>query len=114
VPGRVSLKLTVKSLKRGRIVISGRLLVDGTVFPRATVELYVGNRRVATVRTNSAGRFTVRKKIKRKTRYRALVAFVGDLASCPAPALPGVPQGCQSATLSFVATSNTVTARKRK
>lgn len=114
VPGRVSLRLTAKSLKRGRVVISGRLLVDGSPFPGVSVDLFVGSKRAATVRTNSAGRFTVRKRIKKKTRYRALGVFVGDLPSCPAPALPGVPQGCRSATISFVATSNTVTARRRK
>jgi hypothetical protein len=114
VPGRVSLKLTVKSLKRGRIIISGRLLVSGSPFRGASVELYVGNRRVARVRTNAAGRFTVKKRIKKKTRYRSLVAFVGDLPACPAPPLPGVPQGCKSATISFVATSKTVTARRRR
>ncbi len=114
VPGRVSLKLTVKNLKHGRIVISGRLLVDGQGFRGASVELYVGNRKVATVRTNATGRFTVKKRIKKKTRYRGLTAFVGDLASCPGAPLPGVPRGCGSATISFVATSNTVTGRKRK
>jgi len=114
VPGRVSLKLTVKSLKHGRIVISGRLLVSGQPFRGATVELYVGNRKVATVKTNGSGRFTVKKRIKKKTRYRSLVAYVADLASCPAAALPGVPQGCKTATISFVATSNSVTGRKRK
>ena len=114
VPGRVSLKLTAKSLRRGRVVITGRLLVDGQGFRGATVELYVGNRKVGSVRTNATGRFTFRKRIKRKTRWRSLVAFVGELASCPGAALPGVPQGCRSATVSFVATSNTVTGRRRR
>jgi hypothetical protein len=114
VPGRVSLKLTGKSLKRGRIVISGRLLVDGTAFPGASVELYVGNRKVKTLRTNRTGRFTYSKRIKKKTRYRALVTFVGDLVSCPATPLPTVPQGCKTATVSFVATSNSVLVRRRR
>jgi len=114
VPGRVSLKLTAKSLKRGRIIISGRLLISGSPFRGATVELYVGNRKVATVKTNASGRFTVKKRIRKKTRYRGLVVYVGNLAACPAPALPGVPQGCKSATLSFGTTSNTVTARRRR
>jgi hypothetical protein len=114
VPGRVSLKLSVKSLRHGRIVISGQLLVSGSPFRGAKVELYVGNRKVATATTNATGRFTVKKRIKKKTKYRGLVAFVGSFASCPAPALPGVPQGCKSATIAFVATSNTVTARRRR
>ncbi len=114
VPGRVSLTLAAKSLKHGKVVISGRLLVDGSPFGGATIELYVGNKKVATTKSKASGRFTFNKRIKKKTRYRTLVAFVGDLASCPAAALPGVPQGCKSATISFVATSNSVTARKRK
>jgi hypothetical protein len=114
VPGRVSLKLKAKSLRRGRVTITGQLLVSGRPFRGATVELYVGNRKVATRTTNAAGRFTVKKRIKRKTRWRGLVAFVGELAACPAPALPGVPQGCKNATISFVATSNLATGRKRK
>jgi len=115
VPGRVSLKLAGKSLKGGRVIISGRLLVDGQAFRGASVELYVGNKKVATVKTNSTGRFTIRKKIKKKTRYRALVTVVGDLTSgCPATPLPSVPQGCKTATISFIAVSNSVLARRRK
>jgi hypothetical protein len=114
VPGRVSLKLKATSLKHGRIVITGKLLVSGSPFRGATIELYVGSRKVATARTKPNGTFTIKKRIKKKTRYRALVAFVGGLASCPDNALPGVPQGCKTATISFVATSNAVTARKRK
>lgn len=115
VPGSVSLKLKAKSLKHGRVAITGRLLVSGSGFRAATIELYVGNKKVATAKTKPNGNFTFKtRKIKKKTRFRALVAFVGGLASCPADALPGVPKGCQSATISFVATSNTVTGRKRK
>jgi hypothetical protein len=114
VPGRVSLKLTGKSLKRGRIIVSGRLLVDGQAVQGASVELYVGNKKVKTLRTNRTGRFTYSKRIKKKTRYRALVTVVADLASCPATPLPSVPQGCKTATLSFVATSNSVLVRRRR
>jgi hypothetical protein len=114
VPGRVSLKLAAKSFRHGRIVLSGRLLVDGRAFPRATVDIYVGNKRVARVKTNSTGRFTVRKRIKKKTRYRAVVTVVGDLASCTATPLPSVPQGCKTSTIAFVAASNTVLARRRR
>jgi hypothetical protein len=114
VPGRISFKLTVKSLRRGRIILSGRLLAAGFVVRGATIDIYVGNRRVARTRTNNTGRFTVRKRIRKKTRYRASTTFIGLLQSCPSPPLPGVPQGCKSATLSFVANSNSVTARRRR
>ncbi len=116
VPGRISFKLAVKSLRHGRIILSGRLLADGQPIPRAQVDIYVGTRRVARVRTNASGRFTVRKRIKRKTRYQAIVTFVAELAQCPAPPLPptSVPQGCKSATIGFTAISNRVTARRRR
>ena len=115
VPGSVSLKLKAKSLKHGRVAITGRLLVSGSGFRAATIELYVGNKKVATAKTKPNGNVTFKtRKIKKKTKFRALVVYVGGLASCPADALPGVPQGCKTATISFVATSNSVTARKRK
>jgi hypothetical protein len=114
VPGKVSLKLSAKSLRHGKAIISGRLLVDGKPFPGATVDLYVGSRRVARVKTKANGRFSVTKRIRKKTRYRALVAYVGDLAGCPAPPLPTVPQGCRTATIGFGAVSNGVTARRRR
>jgi hypothetical protein len=113
VPGKVSLTATVKSLKHGRIIISGRLLVDNLIVRGATVEFYVGNKKVGQVKTNATGRFTFRKKIKKKTRFTLETIGVAELSSCPAPPIPGVPQGCKTATLSFFAQKN-VTARRRK
>ena len=114
VPGKVSLKLNAKSLRRGRAILSGRLLVDGTPFGGATVDLYVGTRRVARVKTKANGRFSVTKRIRKRTRYRGLVAYVGDLDSCPAEALPMAPLGCRAATASFGAVSNEATAQRRR
>jgi hypothetical protein len=114
VPGRVSLTLKSQSKRRGVVIITGKLLIEGQAFQGATVELYVGSKKVGSAKTKRNGTFSFRKRIKKKTRYRALVTFVGDLASCPAPALPGVPQGCKTGTLSFIATSRTVTARRRR
>jgi hypothetical protein len=117
VPGRVSLTLTSKSLKRGRVILSGRLLVDGRPFPGATIDLYVGQRRVGRVRTNRAGRYTFRKRIRKKTRYQTLVTVVGDLPAPPcAVTTPpfATAQGCKTTTISFVAASRRVTARRRR
>lgn len=117
VPGRVSFTLTAKSLRRGRVILSGRLLVDGQAFPNATIDLYVGTRRVGRTKTNRAGRFTFRKRIRKKTRYQTLVAVFGDLTVPPCPATtPPLPtaQGCKTATTSFVAVSRRVTARRRR
>jgi hypothetical protein len=115
VPGRVSLSVASKSLKRGRVIISGRLLMNGSPVRGASVSLYVGNRRLVTVRTNARGQYSIRRKIKKKTRFTVatLPIGIGDLPSCPAPALPFIPQGCKTATFSLYA-ENTVTARRKK
>ena len=116
VPGRVSLTLTVKRLKHRVVLLQGRLLVDGAPFPGATVELYTPGKNavVGKGKTNRSGRFSIRKKLKKKTRFYAQVVLLTDLTSCPAPALPGVPQGCKTATLSFAATSKNVLAKPKR
>jgi hypothetical protein len=114
VPGRVSLTVKSKSLKKGRVVISGKLLVDGRPYRGAEIELYIGNKKVGSARTNASGSYTFRKKIKKKTRFGVQVLELADLAlPCPAPGLPGVPQGCRSASISFF-TFNIVTAKRRR
>lgn len=115
VPGRVSLTMATKSLKRGVVIVSGRLLVDGRAFGGALVELYKpgSDKRVGKGKTNGKGKYAIRIKIKKKTRLLGQVLFLGDLQACPAPPLPGVPQGCKTATLSFFAVK-IVTARRKK
>jgi hypothetical protein len=121
VPGRVSLTMKSKSLKRGRVTISGRLLVNGRPYRGATIELYVPGRRasdpprkVAETRTNARGNYTFRRKIRKRTRFSAQVLEIADLTlPCPAPGIPGVPQGCTTATVSFFA-FDVVTARRRR
>jgi hypothetical protein len=116
VPGRVSLTLTVKRLKHGVVLLQGRLLVDGAPFPGATVELFTPGKSAAVGKgkTNRTGRYSIRKKIKKKTRYHAEVIFIGQLAACPAAPLPGVPQGCKTGTISFAATTKNVLARPKR
>jgi hypothetical protein len=121
VPGRVSLTMKSKSLKRGRVTITGKLLVDGRPYRGATIELYVPGRRasdpprkVAETRTNAQGNYTFRRKIKKRTRFIAQVLELADLTlPCPAPGIPGVPQGCRTATISFF-TFAQVTSRRRR
>jgi hypothetical protein len=114
VPGRVALTIKAKSLKRGRVTISGKLLIDGRPYRGVVIELYVGQKKVGTARTNASGSYTFRKKIKKKTRFGVQVLELADLAlPCPASPLPGVPQGCKTATISFFA-FNIVTARRRR
>ena len=115
IPGRVSLTMKTKSLKHGRVIVSGKLAVDGQTFAGGLIELYKpgSDKRIGKGRTNGKGNYTIRIKIKKKTRVIAQVLFLGDLASCPAPGLPGVPQGCKSATVSFFAVK-IGTARHKK
>jgi hypothetical protein len=127
VPGRVSLTMKSKSLKRGRVIISGKLLVGGRPYRGATIELVVpckrnartcptGQKTVARTRTNAQGNYTFQRKIKKRTRFGAEVLELADLAlPCPAPPLPPnlVPQGCKGATISFFA-FKIVTARHRR
>lgn len=114
VPGRVALTVKSKSLKKGRVTISGKLLVNGRPYRGAVIELYVGNKKVGQARTNASGSYTFRKKIRKKTRFGVQVLELTDLAlPCPGPPLPGVPQGCKTATISFFA-FNIVTARRKR
>jgi len=115
VPGRVGLTMTTKSLKHGVVIVSGRLLVDGQAFGGALVELYKpgSSKRIGKAKTNGSGKYTIRIKVKKRTRIFAQVLWLGDLQSCPAPPLPGVPQGCKTATLSFFAVK-VVTARRKR
>jgi hypothetical protein len=107
--------MKTKSLKRGVVIVSGRLLVDGRAFGGALVELYKpgSSKRIGKARTNGRGNYSIRIKIKKKTRVLAQVFFLGDLPSCPAPGLPGVPQGCKTATLSFFAAKIVIARRKK-
>ncbi len=115
VPGRVALTMATKSLKHGIVIVSGRLLVDGQAFGGGLVELYRpgSNKRVGKARTNGKGKYTIRIKIKKKTVLLGQVLFLGDLPACPAPPLPGVQQGCKTASLSFFAVQIAAARRKR-
>ena len=115
VPGRVGLTMTTKSLKHGVVIVSGRLTVDGQAFGGGQVELFVnnGSKRIGKGKTKANGKYSIRIKIKKKTRVLAQVLFLGDLPGCPAPPLPGVPQGCKTGSLSFFAVK-IGTARRKK
>ena len=115
IPGRVSLTMATKSLKHGVVIVSGRLMVDGQSFAGGLVELYKpgSDKRIGKGRTKANGKYSIRIKIKKKTRLLGQVLFLGDLPACPAPPLPGVPQGCKTASLSFFAVK-IVTARRKK
>ena len=99
VPGQVGLTMTTKSLKHGVVIVSGRLVVDGQAFGGGLVELYKPGApsAIGKARTKANGKYSIRIKIKKKTRLLAQVLFLGDLPACPAPPLPGVPQGCKTA-----------------
>jgi hypothetical protein len=105
--------MATKSLKHGVVIVSGRLTVDGQAFGGGLVELYKGSKRIGKAKTKANGKYSIRIKIKKKTRLLSQVFFVGDLPGCPAPPLPGVPQGCKTGSLSFFA-FKIGTARRKK
>lgn len=113
VPRSVSLSLTVKRLKHGVVILSGRLSVDGSGISGPRVEFFVGNKRVGRATLKPPGRYTFRTRIKRKTRFQARLDIVGSLASCPAPGI-GAPQGCKTASLWISAKSKTVAVKPKK
>lgn len=115
VPGKVTLTLTVKRLKHGVVLLQGRLLADGKPFAGALIELYTPGKLfpVGRGRTGSSGRFTIRKRIKKKTRFNASTVPLKLLSACPGPPI-GAPLGCTTATESFVATTGNVVAKPRR
>jgi hypothetical protein len=112
VPASVSLSLAVKRLKRGVVLLQGRLSVDGSGIFGPRVEFYVRNRRVGRATLRPPGRYSFRTRIKRKTRFQARVNIIGNLSRCPAPAVSAAP--CRTASLWIVARSRTVLARPKK
>jgi hypothetical protein len=114
-PGKLSLTLTVKRLKHGVVLLKGRLLADGKPFAGAPMELYTPGKLnpVGKAKTGSGGRFTIRKRIKKKTRFYATTVPVKPLTSCPAPPI-GAPQGCTTATESLVAVTGNILAKPRR
>jgi hypothetical protein len=118
VPGRVSFSVKAKGLKRpkGYVLISGKVLVDGKAVGGAAVQIFRVpnlNKPIKNVKTKANGTFSFRKKFARRTVLYAIAVKVEPLAACPAPALPGVPGGCQTATRSFGA-GMFFTAKPRK
>src|SRR5262249_10580913 len=81
IPGRVGLTMKTKSLKHGRVIVTGRLTVDGSPFRGGLVELYKpgSDKRIGKAKTNAKGNYTIRIKIKKKTRLIGQVLFLGDL-----------------------------------
>ena len=120
VPGRVSFSVKTKALKRprGNVLISGTVLVDGKPVGGPRIQIYRVpnlNKAIKTVTTKANGTFAFRKKFTRRTVLFAIAVKVEPLAACPAPALPGVPGGCQTATRSCgAATFFTAKPRTRR
>lgn len=109
----VNLSMNVKRLKRGVVVLQGRLIVDGSGIWGPSLDIYSGNRRVGRARVTQPGRYSFRKRIKRKTRFQARINFIGEFSSCFAPPI-GAPQGCRTASLWVFGRSRTVVAKPRR
>lgn len=121
VPGRVSLSTKTKKLKRGVVQISGRLLVDGKGVGGVKISFYRVpnlNKPFASAKTKANGQFVLRRKFKKKTLLLAITPtepiLARDLGACPLTALPGVPQGCKTATMAFIAASVVIASPRKK
>ncbi len=114
-PGKVALSLTVTRLRHGVVLLQGKLLADGKPFSGAPIELYTPGKvnAVGKGTTSSSGRFSIRKRLKKKTRFYATTVPLKSLPSCTAAPI-GAPQGCLTATESFVAVTGNVTAKPRR
>ena len=112
-PSSVVVTITVKRLKHGVVVIQGRLMAQGRPVRGADIDLFSGRKNVGTKRTDSKGRFSFRKRIRKKTVFRAEAFFLRDFTGgCQAPSI--APAGCLTATISAAANSKSVTARPRR
>ena len=81
---------------------------------RSRRALQAGSKRIGKARTKANGKYSIRIKIKKKTRCARTGAFPRrSPGACPAPALPGVPQGCKTASLSFFAFKIAMARRKK-
>jgi hypothetical protein len=99
IPGRVSLTMKTKSLKHGprdRPPESWRSTARPSPAGSSSSTSRGSDKRIGKGRTNGKGNYTIRIKIKKKTRVIAQVLFLGDLASCPAPGLPRGAAGAAS------------------
>ena len=120
VPGRVSFSVKAKGAEEAegecphlRQGAGGREAAGGTRIQIFRVPNL--NKAIKTVTTKANGTFSFRKKFAKRTVLFAVAVKVEALAACPAPALPGVPGGCQTATRSFgAATFFTAKPRKRR
>jgi hypothetical protein len=112
-PSSVVVTITVKRLKHGVVVIEGRLTAQGRPVRGADIDLYSRRKKVGTKSTNAKGRFSFRKRIRKRTVYHAEAFFLADFTGgCQGPSI--APAGCQTATISAAADSRSITARPRR
>jgi hypothetical protein len=112
IPLTMKLTLEVKRLKHGVVLLRGRLLAEDRAIVGPSVDLYAGNKKVGKAKLTRQG-FSVRKRIKRKTRFQVRIAAIGVFDTCIAPPI-GTPQGCQSATLRLLAQSKAVLVKPKR
>jgi hypothetical protein len=102
-----------QTLEARRGCHQGRLTAQGRPVRGADIDLYSGRRKVGAKTTNAKGRFSFRKRIRKKTVYHAEAFFLADFTGgCQGPSI--APAGCQTATISAAAASRSVAARPRR
>jgi hypothetical protein len=118
-PGRATVKVTVKKLKkptRSVATVSGKVAENGVAVSGASVVIFANGKKVATVKTNATGSYSKSFTIKKATKFQAKVTAAQHDTACVSP-LPAtsVPGGCAGATIAaWAASSATVSAKPKK
>ena len=124
LPAVTTLKASVKSIKHKKgkkitytnsVTLTGTVTENGSPVAGATVNIFSGAKKVATVTTGASGTFSKKLGLGKKTSYKATVTVADRSASCIS-ALPAtqVPGGCASATQpGWTATTNSVSAKPK-
>src|SRR6266545_4810754 len=114
LPQAATLKAKVKkSGKKRTVTLSGAVTEGGSGVSGASVALYAGSKKVATVTTSSSGKYSKTLPLKKKTKFQAKVTVPQRDATCQSP-LPAtsVPGGCASATIAGYTKSSAVVSAK--
>jgi len=111
--GTPTVTLASKRTGKGKAKLSGTVTQGGQPVAGATVALYAGGKKVATVKTSANGTYSTTVKVAKTTKFAAKATLPQRDSSCVSP-LPTsqVPGGCLNLTIAAsAATSAAVTAK---
>jgi hypothetical protein len=120
LPATATLKATVKTkkvkkAKKNTVLLSGTVTANGAPVAGASVAIFAGTKKVATVKTNASGGFSTTLALTKAATFTATATVAQSDTTCVTP-LPAsqVPGGCASATIGGYAVSSNAAAAKPK